>query len=337
MIWLQEKYLLLISASLLAFKKRTQNTYNFRCPYCGDSQKSKSKARGNIYPINDELHYHCFNCGRSRRFEWFLKDQNRQLYSEYTLENMKEKGVAAPPSRLAKATPKAPTLDVFKGIPRISDLKVDHSAKRFVIARQIPGKFHGVLRYVPKYASFVNSIIPDKITSGKDGPRLIIPLYSYGNKLAGFQGRALDTDPVRYISITLDDSLPRAFNLNKVDMNKTFYCTEGPIDSMFLDNAIAACSADIAGTLRKLNANRDNAVVIFDNEPRNEHIVARMYQTIRQNFSLVVWPKHLTQKDINDMILAGYSTIVLQSIIEKNTFKGLQAELALSGWKKVVA
>jgi transcription elongation factor Elf1 len=340
MIWLQEKYLLLISASLPQFKKRSQYAYSFRCPYCGDSKKSKTKARGNIYSTNgNELHYHCFNCGTSRSFEWFLRDQSNQLYGDYKIENMKEGGSSAP-SPVSKPKPKPKTKseqDIFKTLPRISDLNVDHPAKRFVIGRQIPGKFHGILRYTPLYASFVNSIIPNKITGGKDGPRLVIPYYSYGNKLSGFQGRALDANPVRYIHTCIDETLPRAFNLNKVDMNQKFYVTEGPIDSMFLENAIAAGNADLTGCVRKLNANKENCVIVFDNEPRSEQIVEKMYQAIRYNFSVVVWPKHLTQKDINDMILAGYTTFTVQELINRNTFKGLQAELAMASWKKVAA
>lgn len=337
MIWLQEKYLLLISASLQLFKKRNQNTYSFRCPYCGDSKKNKTKARGNIYPKSDDLNYHCFNCGTSRSFDWFLKDQNVQLYNEYRLENMKEGGTKAPLSSKPKPKPAVETKSIFKGYSRISELNLDHFAKKFVIQRQIPGRFHGSLYFVPKFKSFVNSIIPGKITGNKDGPRLVIPFYSYGNKLAGFQGRALDTDPVRYITVVTDDQIPKAFNLNKVDMNKRFYVTEGPIDSMFLDNAIAIAGADLEGGVRKLNGNKENCVLVYDNEPRNPDIVDRMYQAAKRNFSIVVWPNHLTQKDINDMVLAGYAPSVVQSIIDRNTYSGLQAELALTSWKKVAA
>ena len=42
-MYIDQKYLLLASSQLQGFKKKGDYLYNFRCPYCGDSQKSKSK------------------------------------------------------------------------------------------------------------------------------------------------------------------------------------------------------------------------------------------------------------------------------------------------------
>ena len=38
-----------VSARLDRFKKVKDGTYNFRCPYCGDSQKHLNKARGYFF------------------------------------------------------------------------------------------------------------------------------------------------------------------------------------------------------------------------------------------------------------------------------------------------
>ena len=45
--WLDQKYINLIAFRLERFKQRN-NGYNFRCPLCGDSARSKSKTRGSI-------------------------------------------------------------------------------------------------------------------------------------------------------------------------------------------------------------------------------------------------------------------------------------------------
>ena len=47
--WIDHKYVGLLSTQLDRFSKKTNNLYNFRCPFCGDSQKNKWKARGYIY------------------------------------------------------------------------------------------------------------------------------------------------------------------------------------------------------------------------------------------------------------------------------------------------
>ena len=90
-MWLEQKYMNLLSGRLQQFKPRNQG-FNFRCPYCGDSRVSKYKARGWLYEKKGEFMFHCFNCGVSKGFSYFLKDIDQSLYTEYRMETLKEKG-----------------------------------------------------------------------------------------------------------------------------------------------------------------------------------------------------------------------------------------------------
>ena len=45
----------------------------------------------------------------------------------------------------------------------------------------------------------------------------------------------------------------------------------------------------------------------------------------------MIWPP-VPEKDINDMVLAGRN---VKSLIESNTYQGLQAKVKLTEWKKV--
>ena len=47
----------------------------------------------------------------------------------------------------------------------------------------------------------------------------------------------------------------------------------------------------------------------------------------------MIWPDTVTQKDINDMVLAGHKDV--QEIINNNTFSGLTAKAKLSAWKRI--
>jgi len=58
-----------------------------------------------------------------------------------------------------------------------------------------------------------------------------------------------------------------------------------------------------------LKYNHTQCTMIFDNEPRNEQIINRMINAVDKKFNLVVWPKSLKYKDINDMIIAGKSRL----------------------------
>ena len=44
MLWIDQKYLNLLSPKLERFKRKSDNLYNCRCPICGDSKKNKFKG-----------------------------------------------------------------------------------------------------------------------------------------------------------------------------------------------------------------------------------------------------------------------------------------------------
>ena len=128
----------------------------------------------------------------------------------------------------------------------------------------------------------------------------------------------------------LDEEAPKVFGLDTLNINKTVYVVEGPIDSMFLYNAIAMAGADI--NLSYLN--KGKTVFVFDNEKRNSEIIKRIEKTIESGYSVCIWPDYMPFKDINDMIMAGFSTSDIQSLIDKNTHSGMAALLALNVWKR---
>ena len=80
---------------------------------------------------------------------------------------------------------------------------------------------------------------------------------------------------------------------------------------------------------RKMFKNID-VVFIYDNEKRNKEIVRQMDKIIANNHKIVIWPRHVTQKDINDMIL---NNVDVMNIIEHNTYQGLTAKTKLLEFK----
>ena len=73
-------------------------------------------------------------------------------------------------------------------------------------------------------------------------------------------------------------------------------------------------------------------VFVYDNEQRNSEIINRMKKVIDRGYEVVVWPSNLKEKDLNDMKMAGHD---VQSLVEFNTYSGLEAQIKLSEWKKV--
>jgi predicted RNA-binding Zn-ribbon protein involved in translation (DUF1610 family) len=329
MSYIEDKFILQISSSLEKISKRDK-IYNFRCPYCGDSQKYKNKTRGYLYPIKDTYNYKCHNCGKSCSFSNFLKDLSSSYYDEYVFEKFKGSGkkeLELIPTKLQEVASKKVLLD----LPTIADLDSTHFARYFIEKRQIPEEKFEELYFCEKFKEWTNSKKLTYKTIKYDESRIIIPLVFEG-LVFGYQGRTLAKSAQnKYITIIFNESIPKVYGLDDVDWSKNVYVVEGPIDSMFIPNSIAMVGADI--NVNELpNSMQTDFIFVYDNERRNPHIVKRMEKTINQGHSIVIWPLDLKYKDINDMILADLDPV---SIIKNNTFRGLEAKAKMLGWKRI--
>ena len=126
----------------------------------------------------------------------------------------------------------------------------------------------------------------------------------------------------------LDEEQPKIFGLDRINTDKPIYITEGPFDATFIKNSVAMAGSDI--DIRSFKWS--DHIWIFDNEPRNREIVTRISKVVDRGDKVVVWPKNILQKDINDMHLAGHD---VQRVVESNVYQGLKAKLKFNDWKKV--
>ena len=90
MVHIDLKYIMLLSPRLDKFKKVRDNLFNFRCPYCGDSQKHSNKARGYFYRKKNDFFYKCHNCSIGTNLAKVVKYVDSELYRDYVLENSKK-------------------------------------------------------------------------------------------------------------------------------------------------------------------------------------------------------------------------------------------------------
>jgi DNA primase len=198
--------------------------------------------------------------------------------------------------------------------------------------RKIPESFYNDLYYTDNFKQFVLSFGIEKDLYDNE-KRLVIPFYDKEKNLTGFQGRALNDSKIRYITIRLKEDVPRVFGVDRIDEEKPIYVVEGPIDAMFLDNAVAVSNSNLASITQIYD--KSKVILVFDNEPRNAEIVKLMDKAVDEHFNMVIWPEMIDEKDINDMILNGYTKEELHDIIEGNTYINLGAKLQLMNWKKV--
>ena len=337
MIWLDHKYINLLSNRLEQFSRVSNTVYRFRCPICGDSKKDKRKRRGHILERGGKSRFFCHNCNASMQFKYFLKEIDPMLYLEYVKESIAESGQQKDVESFVEKMKKPVFIKTtgLSKLKKISQLQPDHPAKLYINKRQIPVGVHYKLFYCPKFAAWVNSMIPDKMpTPEKDEPRLIIPFLDKEKNMFGFQGRSFRKDGMRYITILLDENRPKIYGLDGIDESKDIYLLEGPIDSMFLPNAIAATGGDLISQIELSGLQKDRIVVVFDNEPRHPDTIKRMQKAIDAGYRVTIWPSKIEQKDVNDMILAGYTADQLKDIIDEHNYSGPTARLHFAIWRK---
>lgn len=336
-LFLDQKYLTLISNRLPLFKRKGDRLYNCRCIICGDSFKNKSKARGYFFEFKSELRYKCHNCDASVAFSSFLSKLDNNLYSQYLLEKYSE-GQPLKSNALTTIVtfeePKFKTSDeklIDRLLDRVDTLPSDHEAVLFCKQRQIPENKYQFIYYIDNIKDIVQLNQDYKESIKGEEPRIVLPFFDTNGQLTGVTCRALRGEALRYITVKIKDQVPLIFGINEVIKSKIVYVVEGPIDSLFLDNAIAVAGTSLNKS-RIIDVPNDSLVYIYDNQPRNKELCKIMERTIDQGHSIVIWPQNISEKDINEMIIGGKN---VKKIIKDNTFNGLTAKAKFIGWKRV--
>ncbi len=346
MNWIDLKYIGALAPKLLMFAKKDDNLWNMRCPICGDSKKSKTKARGYIIGKGDSYIYTCHNCGVSMNFGRFLEAVDPASYNDYRRERYLERASGHNQERIVEPapdisrfiTPKFIKYTALADLRKISQLPIEHPARKYVVNRQIPNRYHAKLFYAPKFKTWTNKLKPNKFDPeriGKDEPRLVIPFIDSKGNLFGYQGRSFFDKEPRYITIILNEETPRVYGLDTVSMSERVYVVEGPIDSMFLHNCLAMASSHLDKTAENIGLKRDNTTIVYDNEPRNPEIVKAIEKMIDLGYDVCVWPDDMEYKDVNDMIRSGFTSNQIQSMIDNHTYRDLLAKMKVLQWKKI--
>ena len=341
MLWLERKYLSRIVSLVELGKWENDNTLNHRCLYCGDSQKNQFKARGFHFTVGQSFVYKCHNCGHSTSSVNFIKDHFPVIHKEYLKEWLKEKGVKPKNQKMLSAnefkfTPNEELLNMKKVDLSAVAFKVTDKviAQEFVDSRQIPKERQEELWFTPQAQTLhlLSNKYKDRVL-GND-PRIILPFIREDGELVGITGRAINDSPLRYLTMRFLDDVPLIYNIQNVDKTKTIYVTEGPIDSLFLPNSIAVGGSDF----KKIDDSlKDNAIIIYDNEPRNKEIIKKIEEVIDLGYNVCIWNERRVSefKDINDMVLGGLTQEEIVEIINSNTYSGLSAKAKLQEYKKI--
>ena len=342
MLSIESKYIRLISSRLRNFKQKKDYLWNFSCPICGDSKKNLSKARGYVFQKGTNLFFNCHNCGVGTNLGNLIKQVDPSLHKEYVLEryksgesgfsNFKSPSFDIPAPRFDKVAKEKH----FEHAEWVSKLPSGHFCLVYCTNRRFLSIMRDTLLFTPNYKKFCDALVPNHGKEITADARLVIPFYDKYNTLIGVSGRALENSDykLRYVTLRTTESQDKLiYGIDKVNTNELVKIVEGPLDSMFLTNCVGSGDSALIQTAKLIDA--ENKVLIFDNEPRNKEIVKLMDDAIKLGYNVVIWPDMMEQKDINEMVMAGFSPDEIERIISSNTFTGLRAQMKFISWKKI--
>jgi len=295
-----------------------------------------------VFQKGTNLFFNCHNCGVGTNLGNLIKQVDPSLHKEYVLEryksgesgfsNFKSPSFDIPAPRFDKVAKEKH----FEHAEWVSKLPSGHFCLVYCTNRRFLSIMVDTLLFTPNYKKFCDALVPNHGKEITADARLVIPFYDKYNTLIGVSGRALENSDykLRYVTLRTNESQDKLiYGMDKVNTNELVKIVEGPLDSMFLINCVGSGDSALIQTAKLIDA--ENKVLIFDNEPRNKEIVKLMEDAIKLGYNIVIWPDTMEQKDINEMVMAGFSPAEIERIISSNTFTGLRAQMKFISWKKI--
>ena len=333
--FLQVKYAKMYSPRLKLFTVKNNNPFRAeaRCPECGDSQKSATKKRFNLYTDakTNQLKCQCFNCGYHASFEGFLKSHDELLYKQLLVERF---SFETPQYNERTSVSKKTTTKEWENVLR--PVAIVDRARDYLKGRQIPRDRWNRLyytnnlkhTYVDLCSALKVDVDPEKRIAAIEG--IFFPFLDEDGALCFSATRNMDsTSDLRYVTIEFQPSY-KLFGLDDVDRSKKVYVTEGPMDSLFLDNCIAVGDAALFKAEQVID--KEKLVLVPDNEPRHPTQTKVIKRMVDKGFDVVLFPEWVEQKDLNDMVKAGHD---VNHLVECYSYQGLRAQLEFAKWCKV--
>lgn len=260
------------------------------------------KRRGYLLTHSGKAFFRCHHCGASCSLGNFIKELDPNLAAEYRMELFKAGVFRAKPQETIALTEEReePKAADFQGLINYPELAKSNPARQYLERRQIPEEHIRLFYLAPRFYSWAAQYESSFAKFKEQVPRLVLPVYAANKTLMGFSCRAFGKEQPKYIQLRLDKTKEFIFGLDRIEHDKPVIAVEGQIDSLFLDNAVAVGSANY--NLDYINSNRDQVVIVPDNDfRRNRQVCEQLKSAVLRGAAVSLLPAHWS-KDINDIV-----------------------------------
>lgn len=300
-------------------KHETPTDITVRCPICGDSKKSRNKARMHLYIRNGKALVNCFNeCSCTNKTVYkFLKD-----YYPNLLENYKQETFG---NRIKEIK----ELDFSGGVGfELIDAPEEKPKTLFDLSQYFE-KSERVYDYIESrgldWSPALGEVyLGKKITlNGKFyniDDFIVIPLYC-GDKWYGFYSRSMKEH--RFQTFIIDEGF-KLWNFYNIDKTKTIYVFEGIFDALSVYNSgITNVVACLGATPPLSLLDGLDVVFCFDND-RTGYLNSIKY--LKKGFKVLCYPENIKEKDMNDILKTG---VDIKDLILNNQVSGILGEIKI--------
>jgi len=305
--FIDQKYIRFLSGRLKSFTDKGNGVFEFthQCEAPGSR-----KRRGYFYKKGTGYNFFCHNCQESTKFFRFLQKEDMLLYKEYQLEVFKDSMATNKPTTAEAPLSKKEEIKQLietTGLIPYSELPATHPAWKYVLKRKLPETIYSDIYFCANFFPWATQFNKAFEKTTVKEPRLILPYRNRNGDIVGFTCRAYGKSERKYIEIKVVPDVEMIYGLNRVNLAKDILAVEGPIDSMFLPNAIAVGGASYRGEF--FTKYKHSIIVVPDNDwKRNKEVLKQIENLARDGYRIALLPDEFKAKDINQAIESGEHT-----------------------------
>lgn len=233
----------------------------FACPFCGDSAKNERAKRGNFILEDGQFKntFKCFNCGKFMSIREFFACFKTSL----STDEIEYIATAKPSFSHVQETKDEIMKNILLDADKIDAIAVDREA----LKNKLDLEECNVDNYANSYLVHRNMFKFEHFLYDRKIMGLYVLNLTSTGKIIGLQVRNLSSDASipkyrtygidKIYGALLDDTdtaltitketntISKTFNIMNIDISRPVVVTEGPIDSLFIDNAVASCGSTI--------------------------------------------------------------------------------------------
>ena len=316
--------------------------FHGRCPFCGDSKKSKSKKRFHLYfSSTGNIGFICYNCDITGNFYklyahigGITSKEAWKKFNKFDKNNIQDRLNNKKPKTQPPQEQERQQTEFFEDFSYILNNCVSST-------QQVDGIM--MPKYQKTLKNFVNKRgITDRelyyyYGDGLFSHRIIIPIWYY-DKMVYFQARRTNKNQEpKYLNPSVNKS-NIILNINRFSKDKYICITEGILDAYSIgDQGTTMLGKEInSDFIDTVSDHTDKGIVIImDNDKDGIVKLKEIIEQYKDRFLYFLMPyKHRKYKDIND-IYVNFSNINIYEYIMNNVHTWRKTEAKLIYWEEV--